>query len=91
MQTNVQSKLYKQSLYYYFKLFENDLWYHRVLESKPLKYRHDISSMLIMIHFHLLAILLVKLGSKEEIVMRALAYQLQLRLKSINNQEKVEF
>ena len=44
-----------------------------------------------MIRFHLLAILLVKLGSKEEIVMRTLAYQLQLRLKSINNQEKVEF
>ena len=33
----------------------------------------------------------LKLGSKDEVVLRTLAYQLQLRIKSIHNQEKVEF
>lgn len=45
MLSNVQSKPYKQSMYYYAKLFENDLWNHRVEESKPLKFRNDLSCM----------------------------------------------
>ena len=38
-------KSYKNCMYYYIKLMENDITSHRVLESKPTKYRQDISRL----------------------------------------------
>lgn len=39
-------KPYKNCLYYYIKLFENDLTNHRVLEEQPHHFRRDLTSML---------------------------------------------
>ena len=37
-------KPYKNCMYYYIKLFENDLTNHRVIEDKPEKFRRDLNS-----------------------------------------------
>ena len=37
-------KPYKNCMYYYIKLFENDLTNYRVIEDKPEKFRRDLSS-----------------------------------------------
>ena len=35
-------KPYKNCMYYYVKLFENDLGHYRVLEDKPVHFRRDL-------------------------------------------------
>ena len=36
-------KPYKHCMYYYIKLFENDLTNHRVIEDKPDRFRRDLN------------------------------------------------
>lgn len=68
----VMKKTYNKCMYFYIKLFENDLTNHRVIEEKPDHFRRDLASIQIL-----------KIGSKEELVLRAFAYELNQRLVSL--------
>ena len=79
-------KPYKNCMYYYIKLFENDLENHRVMEEQPNHFRRDLACRSGVLDSWI-AVQLLKVGCKEEMVLRALAYQLNQRLQAILKQE----
>ena len=85
--STILKKSYKNEMMYYVKLFENDILNHRVIEDAPFKYRRDLASRGIERRLSA-GLIVLKVGSKQELYVQMFAYQLNLRLKAIQNIER---